>query len=147
VALHQDTLRPLGDRSPSKGALQVVILREAAQHDIDGALKVCGGSFGTHMGEDAELRSLVHELGIRDVEDSDARACSLLHDDPDLIKSLLGALAEDHQRHVGTFNGCVHTDIGERRVAGYHVVTKAGHDTCHTVNPLLPPIGDENPKL
>jgi hypothetical protein len=85
--------------------------------------------------------------GIRDVEDSDARACSLLHDDTDLIKSLLGALAEDHERNVGSLSSCVLPDIGERGVARYHVVTKSGHDTCHTLSPPLASIGDENPQL
>src|SRR4051794_13103141 len=40
MTLHQDALCPLGDRSTAERALEVVVLRESAEHDVDRALPV-----------------------------------------------------------------------------------------------------------
>ena len=40
VTLHQDSLGPLDQRTPAERSLQLVVLGEAAQHDVDRALPV-----------------------------------------------------------------------------------------------------------
>ena len=64
VAFHQDALGPLGQRAATERAFEVVVLGEAAQHDVDRALPVLGVGVGD-VGEDAALGCLLDELGIR----------------------------------------------------------------------------------
>ena len=63
MALHQDSLGPLGERAAAKRALQAVELGEAAQDDVDRALKLLRIAVGD-VGEDPALGRLVDELGV-----------------------------------------------------------------------------------
>ena len=63
VALHQDPLGALGLCTAPESALQVVIFGEAAERDVESALKLLGGAVDD-VGEHASLGSLVHERGV-----------------------------------------------------------------------------------
>ena len=59
VPLHQDPLRPLRDGPPPERAFQIVVLGEAPQDDIDGALHLLGIMPLGDVGEDAALSGLL----------------------------------------------------------------------------------------
>src|SRR5437763_11376155 len=73
VALHQDALRPLRNRPAAERAFEIVVLREATEDDVDGALQLLRIAAGDDVGEDASLGRLLDEPAILDVQDSDDR--------------------------------------------------------------------------
>jgi hypothetical protein len=69
VALHQDSFRPLDLGSPPEGAFEVVVLSEAAQHDVDRALPVPRVGI-CDVGEDATFRGFSDDVCVRGMERS-----------------------------------------------------------------------------
>jgi len=90
VAFHQDALGALGERPTPERAFKVVVLGEAAQHDVDRALPVVDVGVGD-VGKDAPLGRLLDEGRIGRVEQDDHRAGGFLNDLLDQAERVVGA--------------------------------------------------------
>jgi hypothetical protein len=123
VALHEYPLCALGDGATPERALQVVVLGEASQDDVDRALSVLSVGVAD-VGEDAALGGLLDEVGIGRVDQDDHRTGGLLDDLLDQLQGVLGALAESHERDVGSLPGGHRPDVVDLDLAGDHLMPK-----------------------
>ena len=145
MALHQDPLRPLGDRAPLERALQVAELGEAPQDDLDRVLPLLRLAVGD-VGEDAALRRLEHEFGVGRVEERDDRAGRLVDDLLDQLERVLGALAETDERDVGMLARRHRPDLADLDLGSDHLVPEAGDDGRDVGETILALVGDEHPE-
>jgi hypothetical protein len=144
VPLHQDPLRALGDGPSGEGSLEVVVLGEAPEDDVDGALHLLGTVAVRDVGEDAALGRLLDEVPILNVEHGDYRARRLVHDSVDQLEGFGGSLVHDDHRNVGTLYGRDAADVGERGLAGDDVVAERGDGASDLVEPCTRTVGDED---
>ena len=96
VALHQDPLGALGLRAPAEGALQVVILGEAAERDVERALQLLGRAVDD-VGEHASLGGLVDEVGVVSLEHRDHGALRLANDPLDQFQRVRSSWSRDRR--------------------------------------------------
>ena len=129
MPLHQDALGPF-DRGPAaERPLEVVVLREAAQDDVDGALPVLRLGVGD-VREDAALRRLLDEFRVGGVDEHDHGAGRLLHDLLDQRQGVIRARAQPHQGDVGPLPRCHRSDVFDLDLARDHLVPERGNDGC-----------------
>ncbi len=122
-----------------------MVLREAAQHDVDRALPVLRG-VGDEC-EDASLGRLLDEPGIGSVDEEDHRAGGLVDDLLDQAECVLGALAEPDERHVGSLTSRDTSHVFHLDLARDHFVTEFGDDRRDERQAILPLVGDQNPQV
>jgi hypothetical protein len=99
----------------------IVVLGEAAQDDVDGALPVLDVGVAD-VGEDASLGRLLDEVRIARVDEGDHRAGGLLHDLVDQSERMVGALPESDQRDIGPLPRGHRTDVFNVDFARDHLV-------------------------
>ena len=146
MAFHQDALGTLGDGAPAERAFEIVVLGEAAQHDIDRALPILGVGVGD-VGEDAPLGGLLDELRSRRVKQDDHRAGRLLDDLLDQAECVLGALAQPDERHVRSLPGCHGTDVFDVDLACDHLVPERGDDRRDEGQAILALVRDQHTQM
>jgi hypothetical protein len=88
VAFHEDALRAFDLSSAAERAFEVVVLREAAQDDVDRALPVLD-IVVTDVREHAALGGFFDESGIGLVQQRDDRAGGLADDLVDQVERML----------------------------------------------------------
>ena len=143
VALHQDALGPLDQRAAPEGSLQIVILGEAAQHDVDRALPVID-VLVVDMREHTPLGRLVDEPRIRLVKQHDHRASRLAHDLVDQRKRVLRALPEPHERDIGPLPDSRRAHVLHFDLTRDHLVSERNDDGRHERQAVLSLVGDQN---
>ena len=146
VALHQDALGTLGQRAAPERSLQVVVLGEAAQHDVDRALPVLDVGV-VDVSEDAPLGRLLDELGIAGVDQDDHRAGGLPHDLVDQVERMLRAVTEPDERDVGPLPGGDGAHVLDLDLARDHLVSEGGHDRRDQSQPILSLVGDQHAQM
>ena len=146
VAFHENALRPLCDGAAAEGAFEVVVLSEAAQHDVDRALPVLGVGIGD-VGEDATLGCLLDEVRIGRVDEGDDRARGLVHDLLDQVESVLGAFAETDEGYVRPFPRRHGSDVLHFDLARDHLVPESGDDGRDESQAILALVRDQNTQM
>ena len=87
MALHEDALGTLDQSAAPEGALEVLILREASEHDVDRALPVLDISIAD-VGKDASLGRFADEPRVPCVEQDNHGAGGFLDDLVDQVESV-----------------------------------------------------------
>jgi hypothetical protein len=127
MTFHQDAFGSFSDGTASECALQILVLGEAAEHDVDRALPLFAVPVGD-VREYASLGGLPDERGIGRVKERDNRAGRLLDDLLDQPEGVFGAVAESHERDVGPLSGGHRTHVGDVDLTGDHFVPQRGND-------------------
>ena len=146
VAFHQDALGAFDQRAAPERAFEVVVLGEAAQHDVDRALPVLDVGVAD-VGEDAALGRLLDELGVARVEQDDHRAGGFAHDLVDQVERVLRALPEPDERDVGSLSGGHGADVRDVDLARDHLVAEGDHDRGDQREAILALVGDQDAQM
>jgi hypothetical protein len=111
VALHEDALRTLDDRSPPERPLEPRdVLLKLAQLGVPGHGELDRGLHGLARGaarvrRDPALRGAADELGVVPVQQGDDRSRGVLVELLDEVQGVLVVAVHDDHREVGLFTG------------------------------------------
>src|SRR5712691_9709652 len=127
VPLHENALGSLRDSPAAEGPFQVLVLGEAAEHDVDGALPVFSLAV-SDVGEDAALGRFHDELGVGCVEERDHGARGFPDDLVDQLECMVGTFPEADERDVGSFSSSHGADVFDADLACDDLVSQRGDD-------------------
>jgi len=146
VTFHQDSLRLLDGRAPSKSSFEAPILGEAAEHDLDHVLPR-GRVVVDDVRKDAELRRFFDEAVVRRAENGNHRAGRFLDDAIDQFQCMARVVSHPHKRHIWLKTLSQISDVVRVDFARDDLVPERVHERCDDCQPLRPLIRDQDAEI
>jgi uncharacterized membrane protein YbhN (UPF0104 family) len=147
VPFHQDPLGAFDHRAASERALQCVVLGEATQDDLDGALELLITRRVREIREHTTSRSFADEGRILGTNQHDHRAGSLPHDLRDQLLCVGVVVVDRHDRDVGRLVLAPRSDRADVGLPRDDDMTETCQQGGDLIEVLLALIGHEHPQL
>ena len=141
MAFHQDSLRPLGERTAAESALEVLVFRKAQQDDLD-CIAPDLRLVVVDVGEHASFCRLGDEGRVRGMKQRDHRAGRLVDDPVDEIQRMLGAHSEPDECDVGALACRCGRHLSDVHLPSDDLMTEGGDDRGNVGQTIRPFVRD-----